>query len=168
MKRLKYQWKKYREAGQSFVELAIGMTVLITLLSGLFDVGRAYLFLVAVENAAAEGALYGAIRPQCIAPDRAETVCQGIESITGRVIEEGKPIITISEEYITLSLEESGSVVAITSGDQIVAGQTLLVNVKYTYSPVTPFGFMIWGEKATVNASARQPILSPPRPGTMN
>jgi hypothetical protein len=158
--------KAYREAGQSFVELAIGMTALIVLLSGLFDVGRAFLVLVAVENAAAEGALYGATNPGCLAPDRGATVCRGIDSVTGRVIEEGKPSVTISEEYVTLALEDGGTELIITSGADIAAGQTLRVDVEYSYSPVTPIGFIIWGDTATVKATARQPILSPPRPGS--
>ena len=165
MKQLLYRSKKFREAGQSFVELSIGMTVLILLLSGLFDVGRSFLILVAVENAAAEGALYGAINPGCLAPDRGATVCRGIESITGRVIEEGKPVVTITEEFVTLAVESGGTAVAITSGADIAAGQTLRVDVKYSYTPITPVGFMIWGEKAEVTVSARQPILSPPHPG---
>jgi hypothetical protein len=167
MEQLTQRLKQAREAGQSFVELAIGLTVLIILLGGLFDVGRAFLILVAVENAAAEGALYGVMHPECLAPDRAETVCAGNASVTGRVIEEGEPVVTISEEHITLALEDSGgSVVPIATGSDIAAGQTLRVYVEYNYTPVTPVGFMIWGDTASVNVTARQPVLSPPKPGS--
>jgi hypothetical protein len=155
---------KYREAGRVLSNLHRHDRAII-LLGGLFDVGRAFLILVAVENSAAEGALYGVTHPECMAPDRGTTVCRGMASITGRVIEEAKPVVTISEEYITLALEDGSTVLTITTGADIVPGQTLRVDVKYTYSPVTPVGFMIWGDKAEVKVSARQPILSPPPPG---
>lgn len=157
--------KKRWQYGQSFVEMAIGMTVLVFLLGGVFDVGRAMLILIAVENATGEGALYGVTHLECVAPDHAPTICQGSESVAGRVRAEGEPMITIDPTNVTIALEDSGTVVALTSGSDIVAGRTLRVDVTYTYTPATPIGFWLWGDKAEVKATARQEILSPPPPG---
>ena len=52
-----------RERGQSLVELAISLTVMLLLLSGAVSFGMALFSYVAIRDAAGEGALYGSIRP---------------------------------------------------------------------------------------------------------
>jgi hypothetical protein len=51
------------ERGQSLVELAISLTVMLLLLSGAVTFGMALFSYVAVRDAAGEGALYGSIKP---------------------------------------------------------------------------------------------------------
>ena len=53
------------ENGQSLIELAIAMPILLLLLCGLLDLGRAYFIHVALEDGAGEAALYLAINPGC-------------------------------------------------------------------------------------------------------
>jgi hypothetical protein len=53
------------ENGQSLVEVAIGMIVLMIIFSGLVDFGRAYFAFIAIEDAANEGATFLSIRPSC-------------------------------------------------------------------------------------------------------
>lgn len=53
------------ESGQSLVEVAIGMIVLLVIFSGLVDFGRAYFAFIAIEDAANEGATFLSIRPTC-------------------------------------------------------------------------------------------------------
>lgn len=55
-----------RQDGQSMIEFALLLPVLLTMLLGAFDVGRMYFSLIAIQNAAAEGALYAAIEPNCV------------------------------------------------------------------------------------------------------
>jgi len=50
--------------GQSLVELAAGTFVLLWLLSGIFDVGRAIFTQFALQDAAEEGIIYGIAFPQ--------------------------------------------------------------------------------------------------------
>ncbi len=45
------------ERGQSMVEMALGFVLLLIVLSGLLDVGRAFYIYVALEDAAGEAAL---------------------------------------------------------------------------------------------------------------
>lgn len=54
-----------KEWGQALVEMAITAPVLILILSGLLDLGRVYYTFIALEEAAAEAALYLAISPDC-------------------------------------------------------------------------------------------------------
>lgn len=144
------------ERGQSFVEMAVGMVVLVMLLGGLFDVGRSFIILTAVENASGEGALYGATHPECLTHDHAATICQGNASVVGRVLEEGKPVIALNIGQVSYTIEGDGAV---------AKGNIVRVDVNYQYTPVTPVGFLLWGATASVSASARQEILSSPPPG---
>ncbi len=47
------------EKAQSLVELAIGLTILLLLVSGIFDVGRAIFTQFALQDAAEEGLVFG-------------------------------------------------------------------------------------------------------------
>lgn len=60
-----YRRRAEMERGQSLVEMAISMGVLVLLLMGLLDLGRAYFVYVALEDAAGEAALYLSIYPKC-------------------------------------------------------------------------------------------------------
>jgi Flp pilus assembly protein TadG len=49
--------------GQALVEFFLVALVLIVILSGVFDLGRAYKAHIVINNAAREGAFYGALHP---------------------------------------------------------------------------------------------------------
>src|SRR5512135_3673178 len=55
---------KSSERGQSLVELAAGLLVLLILVMGIIDLGRALFYYTTLRDAAQEGAVYGAINPQ--------------------------------------------------------------------------------------------------------
>lgn len=52
-----------REQGQSLVEFALLVPILLILLLGVLDLGRIFYVMVALKDAADEGATYAAIRP---------------------------------------------------------------------------------------------------------
>lgn len=54
---------KKQEKGQSLLELAISMTILLILLAGVADVGRMLFLYMSMRDAAQEGAVYGSIYP---------------------------------------------------------------------------------------------------------
>src|SRR4030066_100262 len=54
---------KPKEHGQSMVELALTITILMVLLAGTIDLGRAFFTWLAMRDAAQEGASYGSIKP---------------------------------------------------------------------------------------------------------
>jgi len=141
------------ERGQSLVEMTVITVILILLLGGLVDIGRSFIILAAVENAAGEGALYGAMHPNCLV-DVAAT-CEGNASVQDRVKQEGGSMITITNAMIATSIDGDGT---------IHPSNAFSVDVNYSYSPLTPIGFIIWGDTATVTATARQKILSTPKP----
>lgn len=63
------------ERGQSLVEVALTLPILLLILIGIVDIGRVYAYKVAVMNAAREAAFYGARDPQSAA-DGANGICQ--------------------------------------------------------------------------------------------
>ena len=53
------------QEGQSLVEVAISFSLLVLLLGGLVDLGRAFFIFIALEDAAGEAALFAPIEPDC-------------------------------------------------------------------------------------------------------
>ena len=51
------------ENGQSFVEMAIALVILLLLVGGIVDLGRAFFSTMTLRDAVQEGALYGSIDP---------------------------------------------------------------------------------------------------------
>lgn len=56
-----------KEHGQSLVELAVTVTILMVLLAGTIDLGRAFFTWITMRDAAQEGASYGTICPNELA-----------------------------------------------------------------------------------------------------
>ncbi len=54
------------EHGQSLVEFAVMGIVLLMLLQGVLDLGRAYFTFLALKDAAADGAYFAAAYPRCV------------------------------------------------------------------------------------------------------
>jgi hypothetical protein len=52
-----------KERGESLVEFSVGITILLVLLAGILDLGRAYFSYIALQDAAQEGASYASIAP---------------------------------------------------------------------------------------------------------
>src|SRR6185295_4843152 len=57
--------RREQTRGQSLVEFALVVPLLLLIFSGAVDLGRAFYNYVALENAVKEGALYGARFPLC-------------------------------------------------------------------------------------------------------
>ena len=60
---MKRDKREDRRNGQSYVELSVFITMLVILLAGLADFGRACLILLEMRDAAMEGAAYGSFAP---------------------------------------------------------------------------------------------------------
>lgn len=59
----KMKEKRSSEKGQSLIELAVSLVVLLVLLAGIVDLGRAVFYYIAMRDAAQEGATYGSLNP---------------------------------------------------------------------------------------------------------
>jgi len=63
MKQPSHNQKKKSEQGQSLIELAISFTVIILVMAGAVDFGRAFFAIIALRDAAQEGVIYASINP---------------------------------------------------------------------------------------------------------
>jgi hypothetical protein len=174
---------KRKQRGQGLAETALVIPVLFIMLAGLFEVGRAFLILISVENATAEGALYGAINPECLVHNLNVPATEGgdlpytvncVETIDARIEAEGHPFVDLTGDTadIVYKITDAANVdatiddVADYTFNDITAGKTLWVTVKARFTPLTFVGQWIWGDEGQVEAHAEQIIFSPPPPGT--
>ena len=130
------------ERGQSLVELAMSLTVILLLLSGAVDFSIAYFSFAAMQDAAQEGALYGSINP---------TDTDGI--ITRVRSASTNPVDLANEDRVDVDVSLSGDA---------CEGNEVTVNVIYDYPISMPFiGAIIGSQQITLNASVTDTILQP-------
>jgi Flp pilus assembly protein TadG len=130
------------ERGQSLVEMAISLTVIMLLLSGAVDFAIAYFSFSAMQDAAQEGALYGSINP---------TDAAGIESRVRAA--STNPVNLADEEHVDVIVTLPGAA---------CEGNELSVNVVYDYPISMPFiGAIIGSQQIRLTASVTDTILSP-------
>jgi hypothetical protein len=133
---------KRGERGQSLVELALSLTVILLLLTGAVDFSIAYFTFSAMHDAAQEGALYASINPE-------DEV-----GITSRVR-------SASTNPVDLANEDLVDVVVTLPGDAC-EGNEVIVNVIYDYPISMPFiGAIIGAQQIRLNASVTDTILQP-------
>jgi Flp pilus assembly protein TadG len=78
--------------GQSMVEFALVIPVMVLLIAGIFDLGRAFYAAITITNAAREGARYGTLHPDDFA---------GMKSIT--ILEAQDSNITLQASNVTIT-----------------------------------------------------------------
>jgi Flp pilus assembly protein TadG len=102
-----------KEKGQSMLELALVLPLLIIILAGVLDLGRLYYAYVAVTDAAAEGASYAAIHPEQSDRDevfrRAQEASRGLVQIDPDMVEVDCPTLA-SGAPITVTVSYSFTV----------------------------------------------------------
>lgn len=129
---------KHSGRGQSLVEVALVLPIIIMILLGLLDFGRAFFTLVALHDAADEGASYAAIRPNDVA---------GIQQ---RAVEASTHLVTVEEADVSVVYPPS-----------LTVGEPITVTVDFFFDIYTPFvqGLLPGGE-LTLQGSATHPIIS--------
>jgi Flp pilus assembly protein TadG len=143
------------ERGQSLVEMALTLPILLLILCGLIDLGRLYFTYVALEDIAGEAALYLSINPGCRyktdLPDPINpTKCDDPNNATYRAQHAAGQEVDWSR--VTLEL-----VVPSTAG----VGEPVKVAVHYTFDLITPLLPRVVGmSQVKVTTRATQIIIS--------
>lgn len=134
------------ERGQSLVELAISLIVLLTLLAGAVDFGIALYSYVSIRDAAQEGALYASIHPT------------EFDNILDRVRTSSDTPVDLSafpDEDITITLIGA----AACEGN----GASIQIDVSYDYQLIMPILPEILGvPEIPLTATVTNAILQPP------
>lgn len=127
--------------GQSLVEFALVLPLLLLLLLGAIDLGRAFNSSISITNAAREGALYGASRPL------------DNSGITSRVRRELG--LAPSDTSVVVSKScSSGAACPRSTGYSWAGTATITVAVQTEFSFLTPFMNDFFGGALTLRADA--------------
>jgi hypothetical protein len=130
------------EQGQSMVELALSITLLMIILAGTIDFGRAFFTWLALRDAAQEGASYGSIYPS-----RVDLIKERVWDNLEQVVPNPRAQVTVNVGYI----------------DHPCTGNTILVNVNYPTFPIAmPFlGTLLGSQTINIHAAVNDSILKP-------
>src|SRR6266498_382969 len=147
-------------SGQSLVELAISLVVLLYLLSGAVEFGIVFFQFVQLRDAAQEGALYGSTKP-----DDVTGILARIEGSSNKPIDLPAKITdgTVTVQ-ISINTHVSGNSAYY---DRACEGNGLKVEVSYTHQVFMPFMCPTFGIcSIPLKASVTDTILSPYKPAS--
>jgi Flp pilus assembly protein TadG len=138
------------EKGQSLVEFSLGMVFILLIVCGLLDLGRLYFTHVALEDAAGEGALYLSLNPHCVHASDG-TDCTDPNNVDWRIRNSSDTgAVDWSKANITYNVPAPYAV-----------GETVKVNINYSYQLITPVIPKITGvNPITLGSSASQIIIT--------
>lgn len=146
------------EKGQSLVELAISLPVILLILLGTIDFGMAIFSYSIIRDAAQEGALYASFNPS-----KTEEIENRARNILPRSEDEAifsSPLDLRDTSKVTVDIEAIGNdCQGVTRG----AANSVRVNVIYQYRILMPIvGSIIGTDTITITGSATNIILQPP------
>lgn len=137
------------ERGQSLVEFALSLPVLLLLLTGLLDLGRAYYTYIALEEAAAEAALFLAIQTDCPNENASRPQCENPNNALYRARTSGNNEFDFSRATWNIPYDGAAQAAGFRSpfgqddvgspaSDCTAIGCTVIVQVEYEYELLTP------------------------------
>jgi len=156
------------QLGQSLVEFALVLPILLLIFAAAADFGRAFYGYVALENAVKEGAIYGARYPLC---STASTLCPDPDNVRWRVENEAR---NLKNTDGTFKITPASSCLNAASGTayadlrNCVAGDTYVVQASLTFNLITPMLDSVMGGGFTFTSESRAPVLNAafdPTPG---
>ena len=132
------------EKAQGLVEFAVSIVIVLILLAGVLDLGRALFTFITLRDAAQEGAIYGSINP---------TDYTNIES---RVRNSTNTPVDLTD---TTNIQVSSTVIG-----SACAGNGIQITVTYpNFSLTTPFlGSILGSQTIPIRATVTDTILRPP------
>ena len=135
--------------GQSLVELAISITILVFLLSGAVEFGIAFFQFVQLRDAAQEGALYGSMNP----PDADANTAEEDAIIARAQASSSSPIDLENDPSVNIA-------VVVTGG--YCEGGSLEVTITYPHQIFMPFiPEFIGSNTIDLTATVTDTILTP-------
>lgn len=148
------------------IEFALTLALLLMLLAGLVDLGRAIFTYMALREAAQEGAMYGSIFPG-VTGSIEERVMNSSSVLQALASEEpGSGAASLGfgeEEEVAISADPVVDISVSFPDGASCAGKGIRVEVEYTQFPLTmPFlGAILGKQTVSISASATDTILTP-------
>lgn len=149
--------RRPHQKGQGLVEFAASLVVLMILLAGIVDMGRAIFTLFALQDAAEEGLVYGIGFP---------TDCnQIIERIRGNLTNNILPE-TVEVEVNIQRNDGSYSSCYTIPFNEVYAGKLMRIEVRTAFAITMPFIGAFVGQEIPLRGTSNGVILRPQPPGT--
>ena len=151
-----------RTSGQSLVEFALVLPILLLLVGGLIDLGRAFFTAVSLNSIISEGAHWAAAYPGCVptATDTQTTTaeCQGTNSVVGRMLNENRNLAC--DRFAELRVEPQTVTDWSTNWHNGVPikGATVVFNVSYKVDTLMPVTRALFGDFIIVKAQAKEVV----------
>jgi hypothetical protein len=145
------------EKGQSMVELAMSITILFILLSGIVDIGRAIFVLFTLQDAAEEGVVYGVGFPT----DCNQIIDRISANLGGNVLPDD-----INVKVNIQRNDGSYSTCYVIPYAEVYAGKKLVIEVSTDFQITMPFLGAFVGQHIPLKATANGVILRPQPPET--
>lgn len=139
--------------GQALVELAIVLPILLVIVGAAVDLGRLFQAQVSIENAAREGAFFGARNPRC---DVAKPGCSDPGTVDWHIRNE-LPGIAITTPAITCLDGLTGAAKSVTA---CVEDDTYRVTVGHQFNLLTPLLAPILGDQLVLSSTSTSLILN--------
>jgi predicted secreted protein len=166
--------KNKRERGQSLVELAISLVIMLWLLSGAVEFGLAFFQFVQLRDAAQEGALYGSTHPTAVTTtggiiDRIKGSSATPIDLPNKVNSGAPDAVTVTVSatipaspgvpavVIRYDVDPTGYLAIACEGD----GHGIRVDVIYNHAVFMPFMSKMIGATLPLHASVEDTILTP-------
>ena len=143
--------------GQSFVEFALLLPVMLVLVLGTVDLGRAYFSSVALENAVKEGAFFGAREPECATTTAA---CADPHNVESRVEVE---LNGLTLQSFVAKCFAPGTTVFTGAGKPLADcddGDLYYVSSKTPFTLVTPLISSLVGGTLTLSSSSTAVVVT--------
>jgi Flp pilus assembly protein TadG len=138
-----------KEKGQSMVELAVSLIILLILISGIVDLGRVAFYYIAMRDSAQEGASYGSIFPHN---------CSEIEErVKAGAVDSSRVQVVITINNVACSEECSST--------NVKNGDIVKVTVKDPNFPITmPFlGVFIGKQSISLETTIQDQVVRVPK-----
>lgn len=164
IKKIKKLKKIKNETGQSMVELAVSLIVLLILLAGVVDVGRIAFYYIAMRDTAQEAASYASIFPnnnyEIIERAKAGTVDQSRITVVLRFLDEG--VLTYeceSADLVCSSYLDSSPI------NQVDVGDSVQITVTDSAFPITmPFiGIYLGRQSIQLETTVEDTVVRVPK-----
>lgn len=137
------------------VELAIILPIMLILLAGAIDLGRLFYAYIAVENAAKEGAFFGARSPLC--DDGANVNCDDPNNVVWHVENEAT---NIGGQFTTTVACRTPAGALVQPINDCLDGYTYQVTVSYPFRLITPILGNIVSQNITLQAESQATVIS--------
>ncbi|MBN2048292.1 MAG: pilus assembly protein [Anaerolineaceae bacterium] len=139
--------KKTNQKGQAIVEFALIITIMVIMVGGIVDLGRAFAVYINLRDAVEDGVIYGSMDPT------------GCEEITKRVLSnvDNSPDVTVE-----ILIDNQACDTADPDTEAII-GKEIRVNARYSGFQITMplMGTLLGTQTMNINSTMTGTILSP-------